>query len=356
MKRLFLSVVSIITIGFLLLTQTACKNNNECNIAAPTGVKFSTITSLGVSISWGAVSGAFNYQVELLDSLSNAIVESKTASATETGFSKLTADKAYKVKITARCSKDQLSTKMAMGNFHTPKEPCNLPAVSNLTAIANPTKVTVNFALLADAISYKVDIYTANPKVFLETKTVVKGPVIFTGLIPATGYIVEAAAICKNNVQSPNIARKSFVTPFIIEDDIMMFVKQDPQFQSICTSTKSNAASTTSLRVFSLMNGTTPYTGMIHFIKIVKGNTIVSEFRLANYYSASMDIMKFCYKDLCADTPILQEPLKDATGGFLKFDLGNGDSMNLTPTQRDFTIDITPSGSSYTLSIDKVSW
>ena len=169
MKKLFLTVITITAVTLSLLMQIACKKNNDCTLPAASGIKYANVSSSSVSISWAAVSGAFNYQVEILDSLTNVSVESKLAILPEISFSNLTSNKAYKIKIRARCSKDQLSTNIAMGNFHTSKDLCNLPAVINLTTIVKPTTVTVNFTPIASVKSYKVSIYTnVVPKVLIK--------------------------------------------------------------------------------------------------------------------------------------------------------------------------------------------
>ena len=282
MKRLFLSVVSIMTIGFLLLTQTACKNNNECNIAAPTGVKFPTLTSSGVSISWDAVSGAFNYQVELLDSLSNATVESKTASATETGFTKLTADRAYKVKITARCSKDQLSSKVAMGNFHTPKELCNLPAPLNLKVNKiTASSATVTWDAVPGAIAYQVQILDSlkQSPVFqiLDAPT---NSIDVINLASNKVYLAKVTPRCASSTLSQTSSQTSFRTKSIIIDDIIMKSNNDCT-KDMCAIGSILGSTETFNNTGSHSHGVGSNSCQVFYIRIVdKSTSNYSDFRL----------------------------------------------------------------------------
>lgn len=354
MKKLFF----LISIFALLIGISSCQDTCD-NVPAPGKLSTKNISSTSAELSWDAVKGVSSYDIEIsATTLANKTVVS-TGSSTTTSFSVtgLSAGKSYSAKVTPRCTKDYASSNSSEVAFSTTPS-CDLPAVTNLTTKPSPTLVVVNFGTITGVQSYKIDIYTATvPKVLVTTKTVQQAqlPITIPGLTPGTAYEVEVAAICtNNNTPSTTTARGYFVTPIIIDDDILMFGSKstggDAKFDNAC-SVLSATTSTTS-NTFSIMNNG------IHNIKITDntGTTIKCNFRLSNRLFASMNVMKFCYKDNgCTDTPNTLEPKNEAATGTLYFDLDGSSStqMKVSFSRTDFIITIP---STYKLYVNSQMW
>ena len=350
MKNLLLKTMCYIVFTSLVLFQTACKKNTDCNLPAASEIKIPTVTNSTATVIWKPISGALNYQVEISDSITNVSVENKLAIASETSFSKLTPNKTYKVKITARCSDNKLSSNAGSTFFRT-DDICNLAAVTNLATFPNPNSVSATWKNNTGVLSqfYKVDLFSnTTPKILLQTKTVDVPATKFVGLTPGTTYIIEVAPICSNNIPSTNTTTKTFITPIVIDDDVAMFGKDDSKFNNAC-----NLAAVSSTVTATPLNKTITNNG-IYFIRVkdALGNERCS-FRLANHLDPITGIMKFSYKESCIDTNPSKEPQKDAVTNDITFDLTSTLKMTVSVSASGFVVNI-PSG--YTLTIDQLQW
>jgi hypothetical protein len=345
MKQLFF----LISIFAILFGFSACKKKCD-DLPAPAGLTIKNTTTTTADLSWEAVSGAASYDIEIsVTTLANKTVLSNGNSSTTTfAVTGLTASKSYSAKVTPRCSKTEVSSNSSEVAFSTTALPCDLPAVTNLTTKAFPTSVVVNFKTITGVQSYKVDIYTITvPKVLVKSQIVQQVPTTITGLIPGTAYEVEVAAICtNNNSPSTSTAKRNFITPIIIDDDILMFGSKSPdgnvKFDNVCSvGTNSSLANLTggSVTIPILSDG-------IHYIKVTDntgtGTVVKCEFRLMNHLVGG--VMKFCYRANCPDTTTAEEPNKDAPTGILYFDLNTASTqMKINVSGTDFTITI-PTG------------
>jgi hypothetical protein len=351
MKKLFF----LIPVFALLLGFLGCQKT--CELPAPKGIVSKNISATSVDLTWEAAATAVEISEASTLAQKGSIVASENTTATTFSTSKLSASKSYVAKVTPRC-KNQASLNFATATFQTPS-PCDLAAVTNLTTKVSPASVLVNFTTITGVQSYKINIFTdTQPKVLIASRTVATQqiPVNIPGLKPGTAYTIEVAAGCSGGSFSNNLAKGSFITPFIIEEDIIMFgskaIGGDPKFDDPCKiGTKNTLITLTSgSAVIPISdNG-------IHYIKITDGISGVTkcEFRLANHYVTSMNVMKFCYKDICPDTEPLEEPKNDPATGTLYFDLPTSTSqMRIGFTRTDFTITL-PTG--YNLNMESSKW
>jgi Fibronectin type III domain len=311
-------LIFLLTLFTVTLFGVSC-DKNLCELPKPTNVTISAITDKTAKVTWSAVAGAFDYNLVVTDKGGTSVVYTKSGTtATEEIISGLTAGKNYTVKIAARCNKTQLSTNFATNDF-TSADICDKPAVTNLTVLATPTTAKVDFTPLAGhTTGYFIKIYEKNPKKAVDSINIDKPPHTFLKLKPGTAYTVEVFTKCSTGV-SANRASNDFITPTIIDDDIVTLTK-DPKFIN-CTPTGSLS---TNVSVIELKDNSGALKNGVHWITI--NNNV---FKINNWYDNG--VMQFSYKaDACSNTKDLIKngnTLSDGTN--IDFDI-YGDRIAIT--------------------------
>src|SRR5262245_10930278 len=92
----------------------------SCNLAGPSGLVATNITTSSALISWNAVSGAIGYEIHTLDAASNAVLITPfTTTGTSTTTSPLPAGTEIKVQVMSICSTNEVSNQRSSVLFKT---------------------------------------------------------------------------------------------------------------------------------------------------------------------------------------------------------------------------------------------
>lgn len=124
-----------------------------CN--PPSGLTVSSITTGGVTLSWGLVSGAVNYTLEYkLTTSSTWIVASSSLTSTSFNLSGLSAASNYDWRVKANCAAG--SSGSTSSTFATATPVCNAPSDLSASSITN-NSVTLNWSPVSGAVGYSLE-------------------------------------------------------------------------------------------------------------------------------------------------------------------------------------------------------
>ena len=135
-------------------TVTASTTAASCN--APTGLASSAITSSGATVSWTAVSGAANYDIDYKLNSSGTWTNAATATtATSVALSGLTASSLYDWRVRANCTAVGLSSTYTQAQFTT-----SAPQASCITAF-EPNETQATAATISSGVTNSSAISTS---------------------------------------------------------------------------------------------------------------------------------------------------------------------------------------------------
>jgi hypothetical protein len=283
-----------------LFFSIGCKK--DCLLPAPT-VTVSDISATSAVASWNVIADAINYQVTLLDGTDQQ-VKTETVTATQFQFKGLMPNSSYKVRVAARCKKDdKLSENVGQAPFQTPQETCNLPAPTNLKATPlSMTTAKVNWTPVVGAIGYEVTVFdsVANKKRTFIVSSPPAPPITLDSLVGGKNYQITVAPICANNVISSNRLRIDY-EHYIIIDDVVMFgsaadngcskgIKPLPETL--------NTGPNTIPYVFNATGLTQPSLGGNYYIKVTDSNSSSVDFRIT--YGDFNGEVKICPFSKCS--------------------------------------------------------
>lgn len=183
------------------------------NYLAPTSLKVTKTTANSVTLSWGAVSGAKNYQIYNYNTKKYT-----TTSKTSVTLSGLDAGTAYKVRVRGYAAvkgKNVYGAYTSYLSFTTVTDKVTNLKASNLTQ----NSVDISFDKAPNALGYQVFLYDYTTK--KETKLIKQlttNTYSITGLEPAKTYRIGVCTYIKNNTYY--YSAKSYVyidTPPVIE-------------------------------------------------------------------------------------------------------------------------------------------
>lgn len=162
----------------------------------PTGLTASSITTSSATVSWLAVSGALNYDVDY--KLNSASTWTNAATATtnlSVALSGLTASSLYDFRVRANCA--SASSVYAQAQFTT-ASPATCGTVTGLTASAiTSTSATLGWTALSGALNYDVDYKPNSSSTWTNAATATTSlSVNLTGLTAATLYDYRVRANC----------------------------------------------------------------------------------------------------------------------------------------------------------------
>ena len=161
--------------------------------AAPSNLASSNIASTTVTISWTAVSGAFNYTIEVKTASSSSWISLGTTTASIVNISGLTAGTVYDWRIKTNCSTG--SSTYTQSQFTTTGGACNAPTSVTVSAIASTT-ATVSWPAVSGAVNYTVELKTTAASTWTTVVTTASTSTNLSGLIAATSYNVRVKTNC----------------------------------------------------------------------------------------------------------------------------------------------------------------
>jgi hypothetical protein len=177
---------------------------------SPTNLTSSNITTTSATISWSAVSGASNYQVEIkVSSASTWMVLATTLSSTSASISGLSEGTIYDWRIRANCSGTESNYSQAQ--FTTIGNPtCDAPTgliSSNITT----TSASVSWSAVSGASNYRVEYKLSSSSTWtVLTSSTTATNANITGLIAGTLYDWQVRANCSGT--DGNYTQAQFTT------------------------------------------------------------------------------------------------------------------------------------------------
>ena len=162
--------------------------------AAPTNLISSNVASTTATISWSAVSGVFNYTIEIKTAASTSWISLGTTTATAVNISGLTSATTYDWRIKTNCSSG--SSAYSQAQFTTTGgATCNAPASVTASSIAITT-ATVSWPAVSGAVNYTVELKTSTASTWTVLSTTATTSANLSGLIAATTYNVRVKTNC----------------------------------------------------------------------------------------------------------------------------------------------------------------
>jgi len=196
--------------GWVFFVSGGSNGGGSGSCAVPTGLTVSNNAGGSATLSWGAVSGATGYWVEVesenFTPVFNIEVPVATNSYTVTG---LTANVTYKFKVRSVCGGGQSDWSgwvffvSGGSNGGGGNGSCTAPNTIVITN-ATGTSATINWNVVAGAIAYKLEIEngSGNANIFKDTATVTTNTYTVNNLLPGLNYKVKVRTVCANGNHS----------------------------------------------------------------------------------------------------------------------------------------------------------
>lgn len=176
--------------------------------AAPSNLGSSNVGTTTATISWSAVSGAFNYTMEIKATSSATWISLGTTTATIVNISGLTAATTYDWRIKTNCSTG--SSGYSQSQFTTSGGvTCNAPTSITASSIAITT-ATVSWPAVSGAVNYTIELKTTAATTWSVVSTTTATSVNLSGLIAATTYNVRVKTNC--STVASGYTQNSFTT------------------------------------------------------------------------------------------------------------------------------------------------
>jgi len=177
----------------------------------PTGLLNTTPTQTSTTVSWNAVSGANNYDVEYKTNAASTWINAATATTSLlVDLTNLTAGTLYNWHVRANCGGGSGNYVQANFTTATPPPPCGDPAGLSNT-IPTQTSTTVSWSAVSGANNYDVDYKTNAASTWTNAVTATTSlSVDLTGLTAGTSYNWRVRANCSGG--SGNYVQANFTT------------------------------------------------------------------------------------------------------------------------------------------------
>jgi hypothetical protein len=168
-----------------------------CN--APSGLASSGISTTGATVSWSAVSGALNYDVDYkLTSASTWTNAATATTATSVAISGLTATTVYDWRVRTNCSFGSSGYSAAQFTTSAPFV-CNAPSGLAASAITSST-ATVSWSAVSGAVNYAVDYKLNTSSTWTSAATATASTsVALSGLVASSLYDYRVSTNCGAN-------------------------------------------------------------------------------------------------------------------------------------------------------------
>jgi N-acetyl-anhydromuramyl-L-alanine amidase AmpD len=168
-------------------------NGGTCG--TPASLASSSITSTGAVLTWGAVSGATNYSLQIKTSAGSTWT-AYTVSGTSYTASGLTAATAYQWKVAANCS-GTLSSYSATASFTTANAPSCTSASGLFSTNVGTAVATLNWSVLSGATGYNVRWKISTSGTWTNGTTT-GNTLNIASLTPASTYNWEVQRVCSS--------------------------------------------------------------------------------------------------------------------------------------------------------------
>jgi hypothetical protein len=166
--------------------------NTSCS--QPSNLNANPLTANSVSLSWSAISGAFNYTVQYRVSTSAAWITAPTTTATQLTLSGLLPETVYTWRVKASCSTYSstavFNTGGSGGNTNC-SQPSNLNA-----ALLSASSVSLSWSAIQEAFNYTVQYRLSTSAAWTTTGPVTATQLTLTGLLAGATYQWRVQASC----------------------------------------------------------------------------------------------------------------------------------------------------------------
>jgi hypothetical protein len=201
--------------------------------AVPTGLTAASITSTAATISWGVVSGAYQYTLRYRVNGTTAWTTLNVGNNTDYNLTGLNAGTTYQINVRARCSSTVYSAYRPTVTFATVGTGC--PSITTVTlSNLQQTSATATWTIMGGATGYQVSIRLASASVFPTNTNVAANSFTFTGLAPNTTYRIRLRAVCGAGVFSTYINRTFTTLPTgAVPRFGEIVLEEEPEIQAI---------------------------------------------------------------------------------------------------------------------------
>jgi hypothetical protein len=181
----------------------------SCGVA--TGLAASAVTTNAATVSWNAVSGANNYDVDYKTTASSTWINAATATtSTSANLAGLAPGTAYDWRVRANCTAG--SGAYATAQFTT-LTPCNAPTGLSSSAITF-TDATISWTAASGADSYDVDYKTTASSTWINAATATTSTSVnLSGLSSGTSYDWRVRTNCAEGTGNYVSAQFTTLTP-----------------------------------------------------------------------------------------------------------------------------------------------
>ena len=186
--------------------------NPTCNVA--TGLATSAITSNSATVSWTAVSGGTNYDVDYKLNSSGTWINAATATAsTSVALSGLSASSLYDWRVNANCNGVGLTSGYVQAQFTTAAPPsCNAPT-GLTTGSITVSSASVSWSAVSGAANYDVDYKLNSSGTWTNAATATASTLVaLSGLTAASLYDWRVRANCTAVGLSSSYTQAQFTT------------------------------------------------------------------------------------------------------------------------------------------------
>lgn len=176
-----------------------------CN--APSGLTVSNVTTSGATLSWSAVSGAFNYSLEYKLTTSSSWSTMDPVQALSFNVSNLLAGTNYDWRVKTNCSSG--TSGYSQSSLTTSNPACNAPGgltASNITV----NSATVNWSAVSGAVNYSLEYKLSTSSTWIAIAgTIVSTSYNLSGLTASSNYDWRVKTNCASG--SSGLTTSSFV-------------------------------------------------------------------------------------------------------------------------------------------------